>query len=75
MKYPKYDFNEKFLKETCKMLEKSDIIKIIENSAYKEEMIYALVKIWELKNPVTNDKIEKYMINHIFKKEKNDTTN
>ena len=68
-KHPKPEVNETVIKTTCKLLDKSDVAEMIKNTFSKEDMIIALTTIWNLRNFTTNDRIEKYIHNKIYKKD------
>lgn len=70
-RHPKLDVNEKAIKEIGRNLEKSQLVTFISETFTKQDMVDAIVAIWNQRNLSTNDKIEKYINRNFVKKDSN----
>jgi hypothetical protein len=67
-RHPKIDVNEKIIKDIAKSLEKTHLTNLMTETFTKQDMINAIVFIWNQRNLPTNDKIEKYINVNFFRK-------
>lgn len=57
------------IKEVTRLLTKEELLKIIEATLLKSDLVDTLINTWEKKDGVTNDKIEKYINTKFIRKQ------
>lgn len=74
-KFFKFDVNEHALKEIGRLLSTEELQTFVINCFSKHDLAEAIVHTWKQKNISTNTRIETYVINHVIKEGKYDSTN